>query len=200
MLELVLASRSPRRIELLQKAGFEFRHSPVKVSETIDENLNAGENASQIATAKAQACLMQDNSLKSGDFLILGADTVVTLGGQILGKPVDAEEAARFLRLLSGRAHSVITGLALLESGTGKLWKGYDSTEVRFRELSESEIESYVASGEPMDKAGAYAIQGGAAKFVTSHTGSWSNVVGLPLEKLESALKENDWVVRRRTP
>lgn len=200
MLELVLASQSPRRRELLESAGYQFRVSHVEVSENIDINLNPQANASQIATRKAQACVSADNSLKSRGFLVLGADTMVVLGDQILGKPQSFSEAADFLRKLSSKTHSVITGFSLIESGSTKIYVGFDETLVTFRELTENEIQEYVASGEPMDKAGAYAIQGIGRKFVTKYAGSWSNVVGLPIEKLEEALKKNGWTVHRRSP
>jgi septum formation protein len=200
MLKLVLASQSPRRRELLTSAGYEFTVSLVKVSEIFDENLNPTEVASHLATVKATACVRQHKELNSPEFLILAADTIVLLGEQILGKPKNPAQAREFLRLLSGKTHRVITGLALLWSGSGaKPWTVSDATEVSFRVLSDEEIAAYVATGEPMDKAGAYAIQGGARKFVSSFRGSWSNVVGLPLEQLEKALQENGWIVSRRT-
>ena len=198
-LEIVLASQSPRRSELLDTAGYQFRISPVKVSESIEDLLNPEDFASHLATRKARACFDEHNYLKSQGFLVLGADTVVAVDDQILGKPVNADEAAAFLRLLSGRSHRVITGVTLIESDTRREWTGFDRTEVEFKSLSEREISSYVASGEPMDKAGGYGIQGGASNFVASRRGSWSNVVGLPLELLERALKENGWNVRRKT-
>lgn len=200
MLEIALASQSPRRRELLLQAGFQFRVFPVKVSEIIDENLTPAEAASQLATDKAQAAISEHNELKTKGFLVLSADTIVVLGQRILGKPQNFSDAQQFLRSLSGKTHSVITGVTLIESGSTKVWTGAEKTEVKFRILSEKEISDYVSTGEPMDKAGAYAIQGGGGKFVSSCTGSWSNVVGLPLERLESVLKQNGWTVRRRTP
>lgn len=198
MLKLVLASQSPRRRELLEKAGYEFAVSSVKVSEIIDENLTPTENASHLATLKAEACFKHHKYMESKGFLVMGADTVVVLGEQILGKPRDASEAFEFLRRLSGKTHCVITGLSLLESGSTKVWSGFDQTEVEFKTLHENEIAEYVKGGEPMDKAGAYAIQGEGRKFVSCYRGSWSNVVGLPLEKLEKALLANGWTVGRR--
>lgn len=198
MLELALASQSPRRRELLLRAGFDFRVFPVKVSEIFSENLKPREVASHLATIKVQAAIEQNKPLKSPGFLILGADTIVVLGAQILGKPRDASEAADFLRRLSGTTHSVITGFYLSESGVNKSFTGLDETLVTFRKLSEDEIREYVDSGEPMDKAGAYGIQGAAGKFVSSFTGSKSNVIGLPMERLEEALLKNGWNVRRR--
>jgi len=197
MLMLVLASQSPRRIELLNNAGFQFHHHPVKVSEIFDEKLKPAEDASQIATAKAEACVEQHKQLKSGDFLVLAADTVVALGDQKFAKPDSAAEAAEFLRRLSGKTHSVITGLALLETRSGKRFQGFAETMVEFKKLSEAQISEYVATGEPMDKAGGYAIQGLGGNLIASTHGSWSNVVGLPMELLEKALLENGWNVRR---
>jgi len=197
MLEIALASQSPRRRELLSQAAFSFRVFPVKVSEIIDENLNPAEAASQIATVKVQACVEQNKELKQPGFLVLGADTIVVLGAKILGKPENFSQAQHYLRSLSGKTHRVITGFSLLESGSTKVWTGAEMTEVKFRILSAQEIDTYIATGEPMDKAGAYAIQGGGAKFVSSFTGSKSNVIGLPLERLEKVLQENGWNVRR---
>jgi septum formation protein len=198
MLEIALASQSPRRRELLSQAAFSFRVFPVKVSEIIDENLNPAEAASQIATTKVQACVDQNKELKEKGFLVLGADTMVVLGDRILGKPENFSQAQHYLRSLSGKTHRVITGFSLLESGSTKLWTGAELTEVKFRILGDKEIDEYIATLEPMDKAGAYAIQGGGAKFVSSFTGSKSNVIGLPLERLEKVLKDNGWTVRRR--
>ena len=198
MLKLALASQSPRRRELLEKAGFEFHVFPVKVSEIIDENLNPAEAAAEVAKSKVQACLEQNKSLKSHGFIVLGADTMVVLGQTILGKPRNFSEAQRFLRSLSGKTHRVITGLCLWKSGSTNFWTGAEMTEVKFRPLAEAEIDDYIATGEPMDKAGAYAIQGAGGKFVSSYNGSWSNVVGLPMERLEKVLKENGWSVGRR--
>ncbi|MBX3020840.1 MAG: septum formation protein Maf [Bdellovibrionales bacterium] len=200
MLKLVLASQSPRRRELLNSAAYEFTVSTVKVSEIFDESLNPQEVASHLATLKARACLDQHKSLNSPGYLILSADTIVVLGDQILGKPESAAQAEDFLRRLSSNTHRVMTGVALLESGSTKTWTGVEITEVKFRELSAEEIRTYVADGEPMDKAGAYGIQGDGGKFVSSVHGSWSNVVGLPLERLERALKENGWTVGRHSP
>jgi septum formation protein len=200
MLEIALASQSPRRRELLSQAGISFRVFPVKVSEIIDENLKPAEAASQIATRKVRACIEQNKELKEQGFLVLGADTIVVLGNTILGKPQNFSEAERYLRSLSGKTHRVITGFYLWESASTKVWTGAEMTEVKFRILGAEEIADYIATGEPMDKAGAYAIQGLGAKFVSSYTGSWSNVVGLPMERLEKALKENGWNVHRRAP
>jgi septum formation protein len=200
MLEIALASLSPRRRELLTSAGFEFRLFPVKVSEIINENLNPAEVAAGLAQLKGRAAIEEHKLLKEPGFLVLSADTIVVLGQRVFGKPSGFSQAQQYLRSLSGKTHRVITGLFLLESGTTKVWSGAEMTEVQFRPLSEREIADYVASGEPMDKAGAYAIQGEGHKFVSSLSGSKSNVIGLPLERLERALSENGWNVRRHAP
>ena len=197
MLEILLASQSPRRRELLTAAGFEHRVFPVKVSEIIDENLNPQEVVSHLATIKAEACIEQCKDLNLHDFLILSGDTLVALGDQILGKPQNFSQACDFLRQLSGQTHSVISGLCLIETASSRRWSGFDTTRVRFKTLSETQIQDYVHSGEPMDKAGAYAIQGEGRKFVADYQGSFSNVVGLPVELLEKALRENNWKVKR---
>lgn len=170
---LVLASGSPRRQEILQRAGIPFVARPVHV----DESLRPGEDASacvrRLAREKAQAC-----PAAPGD-VVLGADTVVVVDEEILGKPADAAGAARMLRLLSGREHLVMTGICLRSSSA--LIEAVEATRVRFVPLSPREVELYVASGEPMGKAGAYAIQGLASKFIDRVEGCYFNVVGLPV-------------------
>jgi septum formation protein len=178
---LILASRSPRRKEILERAGI-----PHLVRATdVDEAVRAGEDAAQyvrrLARAKAEAVVNG-----SGEF-VLGADTVVVVDGEILGKPVDREDALRMLRRLSGREHEVVTGICLLAGD--RVAEDAESTRVRFRELSEEEIAEYVASGEPMDKAGAYAIQGLASKFIDRVEGCYFNVVGLPVSKVYAHLR-----------
>jgi septum formation protein len=168
-MELVLASQSPRRSELLNSAGIPFRVQAANVDETLLPGEGPVDYVRRLACAKAQAV--------QGD-LVLGADTVVVLDGQIMGKPADAEDAARMLRSLSGRAHEVLTGICLIGR---EITVAHDTTTVLFSELSEEEIWDYVATGEPMDKAGAYAIQGTASRFVERIEGSYSNVVGLPM-------------------
>jgi septum formation protein len=197
MLEIALCSNSPRRRELLTSAGLLFRLFPVKVSEIFDENLTAEQVASHLATVKGRAAVEQNNSLKSPGYLVLSADTIVVHEGRVLGKPENSSVAAEYLRLLSGKTHRVITGIYLHETGSMNFLTALDQTKVQFRALSESEIQDYIATGEPMDKAGAYGIQGEARKFVSRIEGSWSNVVGLPLEKLAEVLQEKNWHVRR---
>lgn len=198
MLKLVLASLSPRRRDLLEGAGFDFLIQPVKVSEIIEQNLNPSEVASQIATLKALAAVDQNNYLKTQGYLVLSADTVVALGDQIFGKPESPDQAVQFLDLLSGQKHSVITAMTLIETGSGCSVRVFDETKVQFRKMNPEEILEYVQTGEPMDKAGAYAIQGLGKKFVSNYEGSWSNVVGLPLEKLEQVIGQNGWKLSRK--
>ena len=178
---LVLASASPRRAELLRAAGIAF---DVKVAD-VDETQSLGETpdayVERLALAKAVAIATRGEPRP-----VLGADTTVVVDGAVLGKPIDAADARRMLCLLSGRTHLVLTGVALIAPGDN----GADgrprlarvcTTRVTFAPLTDAELAWYVASGEPMDKAGAYAIQGLASRFVTGIDGSYSNVVGLPV-------------------
>lgn len=178
---VVLASGSPRRRELLKELIPEFE---IIVS-NVDEEALTGEDAwitaEQLAEAKARAV-----AALRPEALVIGADTVVSRHGDLIGKPVDAADARRTLRYLSGQTHDVITGVSLVSPEGVTTFTDY--TQVTFRLLSYEEIDAYIATGEPMDKAGSYAIQGGAAGFVTQRKGSESNVIGLPLEKLRDAL------------
>jgi septum formation protein len=181
----ILASSSPRRRELLQNAGFEFDVVPSTVpeQEMRDEAPEALvrrlaiSKASQVATGATRGSL------------VLGADTVVVVNGEILGKPADTEDAVRMLRRLSGGSHRVLSAVCVVEAPDCIHGVEHSSTEVWFRDLDEPEIRAYVASGEPMDKAGAYAIQGIASRFVTRIDGSYSNVVGLPVTLVDQMLK-----------
>lgn len=170
---LVLASQSPRRRELLAVAGFHFSVRARPVEEVRREGERPVDYARRLARAKAEAACEQP------DEIILAADTIVVLDERVLEKPVDAGDAAGMLRLLSGREHTVITGICLLHKHGATV--DHAATQVRFAPLSDSEIAEYVASGEPFDKAGAYAIQGLASKFVESVEGCYFNVMGLPL-------------------
>lgn len=179
---LVLASASPRRAALLSALGIPFR---VVVS-GVDESLRPGEDgaaaAERLARAKAEAVAGADG------LPVLGADTVVLCDGAILGKPESTADAARMLRALSGRTHEVVTGVALAAAGT--LRSGVERTAVRFASLSAEQIDWYVATGEPFDKAGAYHVDGGAAAFIESLSGSPSNVAGLPVRLLLRLARE----------
>ncbi len=178
---LVLASRSPRRSELLRSAGLEFEVRPVNVDETPFPDENPEEHVKRLAQQKATA------ATASADETVLGADTIVVMNGEIFGKPVNAADAERMLRLLSGRKHEVLTGVCLkLGEHVVTDWA---TTLVWFQQLSDVEIGEYINSGEPLDKAGAYAIQGLASKFIERIDGSYSNVVGLPVSLVYTCLK-----------
>ncbi|NLK87274.1 MAG: septum formation inhibitor Maf [Clostridiaceae bacterium] len=182
---IVLASSSPRRRELLTQAGIPFIVAPGDVDEEkADISGTPGRKAEQLAYMKA----LDVARSKSG--IILGADTIVVCDDEIFGKPADAESARRMLRALSGREHLVITGIALIDTSTGRASTGYETTKVRFSVMSDKEIEAYIVSGEPFGKAGAYAIQGRAALFVESLDGCYFNVVGLPLRRLYCLLQD----------
>ena len=170
---LVLASESPRRRELLALAGFDFIVRARPVAEIRAPGESPVDYVRRLAREKARA------AQKSSDEILLGADTVVVLGERVLEKPADANDARSMLRALSGREHVVITGVCLLQ-GDRQIVDS-ESTRVRFVEWSDREIDDYVSTGEPMDKAGAYAIQGRASKFVDRIEGCYFNVMGLPL-------------------
>jgi len=170
---LVLASHSPRRRELLTNAGIAHVVRPANVPERVLPGESPREHVERLAREKAWAVAA------GAEEIVLGADTIVVAGGLILGKPVDADDARRMLRLLSGGVHEVMTGVCL-RRGTRAVSE-VEVTRVRFVPLTEGDIEGYVASGEPMDKAGAYAIQGRAGKFIDRIEGCYFNVVGLPI-------------------
>jgi septum formation protein len=170
---LVLASQSPRRREILAAAGIPFVTRPAAVDETPLEGETPEGHVLRLARQKALAA-----PLSPGE-VILGADTVVVVGGEIFGKPASASDAVRMLRRLSGRTHEVLTGVCLRTVGRERA--EVEVTRVRFAALTEDEIARYVATGEPMDKAGAYAIQGLASKYVERIEGCYFNVVGLPV-------------------
>ena len=177
---LVLASASPRRQQILQRAEIPFSVRPADVDESGAEGETPLDCVRQLAEAKARAVWREGE-------LVLGADTVVAIDEVALGKPGDREDAARMLTLLSGRTHDVLTGICLLEADQCRV--AVEQTKVRFRAISEQEIEAYVSSGEPLDKAGAYAIQGGAGEFVERIEGCYFNVVGLPVARVYSMLR-----------
>ena len=185
---LVLASASPRRRELLQNAGIPFTVEAANVAETPLADETPRDCAERLAREKALAVFR----LRPRDF-VLGADTVVVADGQMLGKPRDAEDAARMLRTISGRTHEVITGICLVGSGTENEVEEVrsETTRVTVGELSEDDIRSYIASGEPMDKAGAYAIQGWASRWISRIEGDYFNVVGLPVCLLYEMLRRH---------
>jgi septum formation protein len=186
---LILASASPRRRELLTQAGFDFEVHPAHIPEDPLPGEEPIAYVTRLACEKAQAVFtrLAQAPAAGNDLAVLGADTTVTLDNQILGKPEDAADAARMLRLLSGRSHRVITGVALVTAKSTEV--AAEVTAVRFLTLSEAEIEAYIATGEPMDKAGAYAIQGRAARWIPRIEGCYFNVVGLPLALVAALLE-----------
>lgn len=183
MAEIILASASPRRKELLSTAGLEFTVKVADVEEIIPENATPDKVVKSLALQKAQA-VAKDNP----DSVVIGSDTVVALDGVILGKPKDEEDAVRMLTALSGRTHMVYTGVALIH---GEIIRNFcEATEVKFYPLTEEEICSYVATKEPMDKAGAYGIQGKGCVLVEKIIGDYFNVVGLPVSKVCRELRD----------
>jgi septum formation protein len=188
--ELLLASASPRRAEILRAVGWPFRAFPVDIDESPRASEPAVAYVERLAREKAEAAARQ---LEQSSCLVLGADTTVVVDEKILGKPADAEEARRMLRSLSGRWHEVLTGVALLRARDGALRRdavAHETTRVRFSQLSEEEIDWYVCTGEPMDKAGAYAVQGRAALFIEAIEGDFWNVVGLPVRLVYELVRE----------
>lgn len=171
---LVLASASPRRQELLRNAGLAFEVQPANVPERVVAGEGAKDCAERLAREKALAVALQRPQDP-----VLGADTIVAVDGHLLGKPTDAVDATRMLRLLSGRDHEVITGVCLVVKG--QPFVASETTRVTVDRITDQEIADYVATGEPMDKAGAYAIQGIASRWIPRIEGDYSNVVGLPV-------------------
>lgn len=181
---IILASASPRRQELLRNAGISFTLCPADLPEVQRPGEAPKEFAERMALEKAGAA-----RLPSADDVILAADTVVVVDGQVLGKPENHADAARMLRLLSGRTHEVITGVCLRGRDFEEVRS--ESTQVQFVEMSESDISGYVASGEPKDKAGAYGIQGLASRWIPKIEGDYFNVVGLPVSLVWRMLREH---------
>ncbi|MDO9308931.1 MAG: Maf family nucleotide pyrophosphatase [Deltaproteobacteria bacterium] len=181
---IVLASASPRRTELMELAGLTFNVVPADICEDVLPGEAPVDHVLRLSREKADAVA----AATEGRFFI-GADTIVVLDGAILGKPVDEADAYRMLAALSGREHEVITGFTVFDKVSCIHISRSVSTEVTFKALDEREINSYIASGCPMDKAGAYAIQGGAVHFVRSISGSYTNVIGLPMTELYEVLQ-----------
>ena len=185
---LILASASPRRSELLRNAHTAFEVIPAHVIEELSDGESPVASARRLAREKANAIWE-----KHRDAYVLGADTIVVLdGAKVLGKPSGKADAEAMLRSLSGRTHEVITGVCLLTPAGHEAMEA-EVTRVTMGEISEEEIRQYVATGEPMDKAGAYAIQGIASRYITRIEGDYSNVVGLPLAAVWKLLRENGW-------
>jgi septum formation protein len=196
-MRLILASGSERRNHLLSWLKIPFQ---VVVSEFDESSIQESEPdrlVKQLAIEKAKRVIRQlkANSYKLKAMLVIGADTVVAIDKEVIGKPEDEEDAVRILKKLSGRNHSVFTGVAVVDAESGKSVVDFEKTQVTFRKLYDKEIRDYVATGEPMDKGGAYAIQMGAAGFVKNIKGSYTNVVGLPLLLLSDLLARQEYNV-----
>lgn len=181
--KLILASASPRRQELLREAGIDFAVHPAHIPEVRNPQEGPSDYAARLAQEKASKIAEQFPRA-----WVLGADTIVVVDGQVLEKPQDDADAARMLRMLSGRTHQVTTAVSLI-TPEKRIDTRACTTQVFFRQLEEKEIQEYIAGREPMDKAGAYAIQGGAARWVTRLDGDYSNVVGLPLPLVTGMLR-----------
>ncbi len=184
-MRLILASESPRRAELLTSAGFTFDVLPASIDETAHDHEPPADYVLRVARAKAEAVASRADEGR----LILAADTTVVVDRRLLAKPDDNDEARAMLRLLSGRTHEVLTGVVL--RAPDGVFDEVVTTRVRFVPLSEAEIEWYVATGEPLGKAGAYGIQGRASRFIDAIDGSWSNVVGLPVASVYALMKRS---------
>ena len=181
-MNLILASQSPRRKELLGLFHLPFEIRVADIDETMDPEKSPYDEVARVSRAKAMAIPREE-----GD-VVIAADTIVVCGGHVLGKPRDEADAVRMLSLLSGRDHQVMTGMTVIRGE--KSISCTEVTDIHFRTLSEKEIRNYVATGEPMDKAGSYGIQGGAALFAEKMVGDYYNVMGLPVCRLGMILKE----------
>jgi septum formation protein len=195
---LILASASPRRRELLTQAGYRFQVEASSVAESRRLGEDAIRYATRLAREKAEEVFARHQASAEG-VTVLGADTVVVCDGEVMGKPADAADATRMLLLLSGRTHQVVTGVAVVWA-PGSAEVAAELTQVTMRTLSPQEVSDYVAGGEPMDKAGAYAIQGYAGRWIPRISGCYFNVVGLPLALVTSLLEGAQQRMTDRTP
>ncbi len=182
---IILASSSPRRRDLLRQIGVDFDIFPADVNESILAGESPEDYAVRVSFDKVRVV-----AKKVGEGIIIAADTIVVFKDIILGKPVDSKDAKRMLEMLSGKMHRVISGLAVMNAATGMVMCRTSTTSVWFRNLDEDEVKKYVLSGEPLDKAGAYGIQGKGALLVARIEGCYNNVVGLPLALLDEVLRE----------
>lgn len=191
-MKLILASASPRRAEILRNAGFVFEVLPANVDETRLAGERHEDYLLRVATAKAGVAAVRAGK-DPAPSISIGADTVVRVGGHLLGKPADLDDARSMLRELSGQTHEVLSALSLVTSPQRHKTAHLESTRVTFLPLSDAEIESYLGSGEPFDKAGAYGIQGIGGRYVSRIEGCYFNVMGLPLSRLWSMLSGLGW-------
>jgi len=180
---LILASRSPRRAEILKREKVEFK---IKIPPNLKEESSSSDPVEHVLSLSERKATSISHQVEEG--IILGADTIVVLDGEIMGKPQNKKEAFSILKKLGGRMHKVYTGMTLVNRYNGRMISDYDLTEVKFNQLDEEKIRSYIDTGEPMDKAGAYGIQGMGGFLVENIRGSLDNVIGLPTEKLKEML------------
>jgi septum formation protein len=185
---LILASGSPRRRDLLSRLEVPFATVPAEIAEAVRPGETPRDLAERLAREKAEAVATQIG--KTPRRVVLGSDTIVVIGDEVLGKPRDPEHAIALLRQLVGRTHVVMTGVAVVESDTGLTRSRVVESRVTLREADEAELRDYVATGESLDKAGAYAIQGAGRRFITGIEGSETNVIGLPLEETQTMLQD----------
>lgn len=200
MSQIILASQSPRRKELLEQIGLEFEICPAKgeeiITKTVPEEVVmelSKQKAEEVAAMVSSYAEEHKDITTPSDILVIGADTVVAYGGKILGKPVDEADAKRMLMMLSGNTHSVFTGVTLVlidKSGRAGELVFYEKTDVKMHKMTEAEIDRYIATGEPMDKAGSYGIQGKCAIYIEKIDGDYNNVVGLPITRIYQELKK----------
>jgi septum formation protein len=188
-MKLILASSSPRRAEILANAGLPF----TVLSSAVDESPYPGEGSAALVQRLANAKADLATARAVGPAIVLAADTVVVLNDKILGKPSSTEDARHMLQQLSGRTHSVLTGVALVRLPDGERRQFIESTLVHFRPITDEELAAYLATGEPYDKAGSYAIQGLAGRYIPRIEGCYFNVVGLPLSRVLTELKSLGW-------
>ena len=191
-MKLILASASPRRAEILRDAGFAFEVIPAHVDETRLPREAAAKYVARLASSKARL-VAQSLAGKKQKAFVIGADTIVVAGPSIFGKPKNAADARRMLRLLSAKSHQVLTGVSVVSVPSGKELRHVEKTRVEFLRLSNVEIRNYLATGEPFDKAGAYGIQGIGGRFVRRIEGCYFNVMGLPLSRVWSMLRASGW-------
>lgn len=200
MSQIILASQSPRRKELLEQIGLEFEICPAKGEEIITKSIPeevvmelSKQKAEEVAALVSSFGENHKEITTPSDILVIGADTVVAYDGKILGKPVDEDDAKRMLTMLAGNTHSVFTGVTLVlidKSGRAGELVFYEKTDVKMHPMTETEINRYIATGEPMDKAGSYGIQGKCAIYIEKIDGDYNNVVGLPITRIYQELKK----------
>lgn len=191
MSKIILASKSPRRIELLKRLGLEFKVIPAKIDETMGDFPNVSDAIKEVAYKKALAV----SNRVAGKYIVIAADTVVIKDNKVLGKPNDEYEAYNMLQFLQGSWHDVITAMAIINCDTLETMVEYEETKVKMSDISSEEIQNYINTKEPMDKAGSYAIQGIGGAFVERIEGCYFNVMGLPLARLNRMLKENNIMI-----